>query len=156
VRPLPEELVDFVESGVSILVATRDAAMRPDATRGCGARVSEDRAQISVLLAERWSARALANVEETGLVAVGFSRLFDNRTIQIKGGGATVRPGAEVDQALAERYLAAYIDQLYGAGMPRSLTKRLHFWPARVVTFDAEALFQQTPGPGAGEPLASR
>jgi hypothetical protein len=37
---LPAELVDFVESGVSVLVGTRDARLRPEAVRGASSRAT--------------------------------------------------------------------------------------------------------------------
>ena len=36
---IPPDLVELFESGVSILVGTRDASLLPEAIRGCGALV---------------------------------------------------------------------------------------------------------------------
>ena len=47
-----QDLVDFVEGGVSIMVATRDAAYAPECVRAVGATVSSDRQLITLLLNE--------------------------------------------------------------------------------------------------------
>jgi hypothetical protein len=153
VAKIPSELVEFVESGVSILVGTASADLRPEATRGAGAKVAPDREHVSIWLAESWGARALADVREAGVIAVGFSRLLDNTSIQLKGDGAVALDASPEDRAFLERYRASYVEQLYLAGLPRSLTSRMHLWPAKVVRFRVRDIFVQTPGPGAGARL---
>lgn len=155
-RVLPADLVDFIESGVSILVGTRDASLRPEATRAVGAQVASDRAHVSVFLAERWAARTIADLEQTGVIAVGFSRMFDNYSIQLKGDGAVVREAGDADRLVPERWRAAYVEQLYMGGIPRSLMSRIHVWPAKIVTFAVGDIFVQTPGPGAGARLEQK
>ncbi len=155
VEQIPEELVDFVESGVSILVGTRDAELRSDATRAVGARVSTDRAQVTIFLALQGAKRALANVANNGQIAVGFSRPFDHYSIQIKGGVTEQRPATDAERVVPERYHAAYVDQLYMVGMPRSITKRFIVWPSVAVTLDVHEIFVQTPGPGAGKRIGA-
>lgn len=144
---IPEDLVEFLESGVSILVGTRNAKNEPEPMRASGALVSKDREQLSLLFPSH-NTRSIANVEENGQVAVCFSRMLDNYAIQLKGHGAVVREGGG-----AERYRAAYGEQLYMTGFPRSLTSRINVWPAKVVTFTVRDIFVQTPGPGAGARL---
>lgn len=155
-RTIPEDLVDFLESGVSILVGTRNAARRPETARACGAQVGADREHLSIFLGASWSGRTVEDLEETGLVAVGFSRMLDHFSIQVKGDEAVVRSATEEERIVPERYRAAYVEQLYMGGLPRSLTTRFRVWPAKVVTFRVREIFVQTPGPGAGAPLDRR
>lgn len=152
---IPEDLVDFLESGVSILVGTRNAQNEPEPMRSSGAAVSKDREHLSLLFPAH-NARSIANVLENGHVAVCFSRMLDNYSIQLKGQDAVVRDGTDDDRALAERYRVAYGEQLYMAGFPRSLTSRINVWPAKVVTFPVRDIFVQTPGPGAGARLGEK
>jgi hypothetical protein len=152
---IPEDLVDFLESGVSILVATRNANNEPEPMRSSGASVSKDREHLSLLFPAH-NARSISNVVENGEVAVCFSRMLDNFSIQLKGGAAVVREGTDAERAIAERYRIAYGEQLYMAGIPRSLTSRMNVWPAMVVTFPVRDIFVQTPGPGAGARLGEK
>ena len=152
---IPEDLVEFLESGVSILVGTRNAKNEPEPMRSSGALVSKDREKLSLLFPSH-ATRSIANVEENGQVAVCFSRMLDNYSIQVKGHAAEVRDGTEAERAIAERYRVAYGEQLYMAGFPRSLTSRINVWPAKVVTFPVRDIFVQTPGPGAGARLGDQ
>ena len=150
---IPEDLVDFLESGVSILAATRDARLRPEATRACGAIVSPDRGSLTVFLGESWNRRAFDNLAHNGELAVGFSRPLDAFSIQIKGGPAHLRAATGDERSIVDRYHAAYVEQLYIIGLPRSIVKRMAVWPARAATIDVRDMFVQTPGPEAGRRL---
>ena len=97
---IPEDLVDFLESGVSILVGTRNAKLEPEATRSCGAQISKDREHVTLFFPD-WARRAIVDIQENGEIAVCFSRMLDNYSIQIKGGGATPEDQAKI-QAILE------------------------------------------------------
>jgi hypothetical protein len=152
---IPEDLVDFLESGVSILVGTRNAKNEPEATRACGARVSKDRERLDLFFPD-WAKRAPHDIAENGQIAVCFSRFLDNYSIQLKGEGAVVRDATDGERKLPERYLAAYGETLSMIGFPRALTTRIRGWPAKVVSFAVRDIFLQTPGPKAGERLGAR
>lgn len=149
---VPEDLVDYLESGISILVGTRDARNIPEVTHGVGATVARDRTAVTVYLTEAWARIALANLADNGEIAVGFSRPLDNFAIQLKGRVTAIVPSAAADRRIVDRYHTVYGEQLYLTGMPRSITRRLAFWPASAVTFEVRDLFVQTPGPDAGKP----
>ncbi|HLV66265.1 MAG TPA: hypothetical protein VKY73_10660 [Polyangiaceae bacterium] len=151
--PLPEALTEFVEGGMSILVGTRDAALRPEASRGVGASVSPDRSRLTVYLNVAVADRTLANIDENGEIAVTFSRVVDHRTFQVKGKVLGVRRSGKKDRGIQEQWLAAFVEQLYLAGLPRSISRRLRFWPSVAVEFEIHDVFAQTPGPGAGRKL---
>jgi hypothetical protein len=155
-RKIPEDLVDFLESGISILVGTRDREMRPDAMRAVGARVSPGRDRITVFLPDASAERAAENLRDNGQIAVAFSRPIDHYSIQIKGRVEDLRPAEDADRVVPDRYHAAYVEQLYMVGLPRSLSQRMIVWPSLAVTFSVDDLFVQTPGPDAGKRLEPR
>ncbi|MFO0673440.1 MAG: hypothetical protein U0235_28130 [Polyangiaceae bacterium] len=155
-HPIPQDLVEFVESGVAILVGTRDAALRPDAVRAWGVSVHPGRARATVFLGRDTAARASANAQENGAIAVCLSRPVDNFTLQLKGRAVEVRPATDADRAVVDRYAASYFEQLFMVGVTRGLTRRIRVWPATAVTFDITDIFVQTPGPGAGKRLEAR
>jgi hypothetical protein len=152
-RPLSEELVELMESGVSIMVGTRDARLRPWCVRAQGAVVGADRRHVTVFLPVATSERAVRDLEDNGRIALTFSRPFDHRTIQLKGRAVRVRAGTPQDRVRQERYRAALCEQLHVVGMSRAATRRLSFWPCHAVDVLVEASFEQTPGPSAGHPL---
>lgn len=153
---LPPDVIDLVESGVSILVGTRDAALRPACVRGAGARVSPERTAVTVYLPEATSRKAVENLRENGEIAVAFSRPIDNLALQIKGRCSRVCLAPDDERAFPERYAVAFVEMTYAVGMPRGLMKRMTVWPAWAATFDVREVFSQTPGPGAGKPWGTR
>lgn len=153
-RTITADLAEFVESGVNLILGTRDAALRPDAARACGAVVAPDRASITLFLPNAAAAQAIANLRENGLVALGVSRPYDNTAWQLKGTAAEVRDAAPAERAIVERYGALFTEALYLVGIPRAIMGRFVVWPATAVRFDIHDVFDQRPGPGAGRRVA--
>jgi hypothetical protein len=151
--PITKELVEFLTSGVSILVATRDAKQRPEAVRGFAPSIASDRRHLDIIVPRGLGDRTIANVKANGKIAVAFARAIDNVSVQVKGTCRDMRPTNEADVALVDRYHAGYIEGLYLVGMPRSLTSRFRSLPGEVLTIEVDAVFSQTPGPGAGRRL---
>jgi hypothetical protein len=151
---LSAELVDFVEGGVSILVGTRDEALKPEAMRALGAQVGAGRDTIVLFLPEATSVRTRANAEKTGVLAVTFSRILDHKTIQVKGRVNFIRPTTAEERALQERYHVAFSEQLSLAGVARSVSRRARKFPSWAVEVSVDELFAQTPGPGAGKRMS--
>jgi hypothetical protein len=153
---IPEELAEVFESGVSILVGTRDAALVPEAARGVGAIVHPDRRRLTVFLPTEVAERTVANLRDNGMVAVAFSGILDHKTTQVKGRVTEIRPATEAERDVVVRYHAAFGEVLSLAGMARATVRTLNVWPSTAVTFEATDIFAQTPGPGAGERLTAR
>jgi hypothetical protein len=153
---IPAEIVDLIESGVSILVGTRDARLRPATVRGVGARVGEDGRRLTVYVPTQTAGRAAQNLRDNGDIAVGFSRPIDNLAVQLKGRCQEVRLAGEDERLYPERYAIAFVETTFAIGMPRSLMKRMCIWPAWAATFEVRDVFSQTPGPGAGKPWGAR
>ena len=151
---LTEQLVELIESGVSIIVGTRDAQMRPDCGRGLGARVSSDRRHITLLLNGSLCTRMCANIEDNGLIAVAFSRIHDHHSIQLKGRVTDMRSGSPREVKAQGRYLIAFAEQLANAGFPRSVVRNVQYAPCFAVDVEVAQVFDQTPGPGAGNPMS--
>jgi hypothetical protein len=154
--PLEEAHAEFIQGGVSVIVATRDAEHVADAIRGCGCRVSRDRRRVVVLVDRIRAGTLVANVTANGQIAVVFSQPSTHRTIQLKGTDASVvRPKAS-DRALVASHREEWIDELCRIGYSREFAAA--FWgrlPETLVAiaFTPSAAFQQTPGPAAGQPL---
>ncbi|MCB9898119.1 MAG: pyridoxamine 5'-phosphate oxidase family protein [Planctomycetes bacterium] len=152
-RSLSAELVDFVQSGVSVQIGTRDASLVPEAVRGVGARVEPDRGHVVVFVPAATGTRTLANLEDNGRIAICFSRIADNRTIQLKGRARSVAAARDEDRAVVDRYRGELAQNLAFVGMPPRLSYRISSWPCHAVRVEIETIWVQTPGPGAGEAL---
>jgi hypothetical protein len=150
---LPVEVASFLESGISVLVGTRDARLVPESTRGVGGRVEAGGAELTVFLPAATAARAIANLRDNGRIAICFSRAVDHRSIQVKGRVLSIRDGDAADRAAIERWLEGLAVGWQQVGTPPSATRRLARWPAHAVRLALEEVYLQTPGPGAGAPL---
>jgi hypothetical protein len=146
------ELAEFLESGISVLVGSRDARLIPESTRAFGARVEAGGKELTVFLPAATDGITLANVRDNGRLAVCFSAV-DHRSYQVKGRFVGVRDADEIDRRAIERYRAALAQHYGHVGMPPRLTYRLQCLPAHAVRLAVETVFLQTPGPGAGGKL---
>jgi hypothetical protein len=150
--PLTDELVDFVESGVSILVGTRDRELRPHGTRAMGA-IAVGRTRVTIFLPVACAERAVADLKDNGAIAITFSRPSDHVSIQLKGKSVGSRDATIEDRFVQERYRAAFFEQLQVCGVSRSNAKRFAYFPSVAIDVEIDSVFQQTPGPHAGHVL---
>lgn len=148
------DLAAFLESGISIHAATRSARLVPDELRGVGARVEGGGEELTVFFPDATSGTARANLADNGRIAVCFSRPIDHRSYQVKGRVVALRPADDADRQVVDRYRRALVEEYARVGVPPSIAWRIAVWPAHAVRFRVEGVYAQTPGPGAGAPLA--
>lgn len=153
--PLPPELVRFVESGLSMLVATRGANLQPNAARAVGFKVGPDACHATLYLAAATSGGCAADLREGGPIAVTLSWPATHETVQIKGTAGAVREAAAEDRPFVENYREQLARALTPAGILPTITRRLRCWPALVVDLEIHEVFVQTPGPGAGARMSA-
>jgi hypothetical protein len=156
---LDEEHAAFIQGGVSILAAARDAANAPKLARAVGCRVSPDRQRVRVLLSAAQAAGALAAVRATGAIAVGFNEPSTHRAFQLKGTDAVVSGVEPGDLETATHYVDAVAADICRLGWSSAFARALvAFDPAELVAvaFTPSAAFDQTPGPRAGARLECR
>ena len=154
---LDPDLRDFVQGGVSIVAASRDAGNAPSIARGRGCRVSADGRAVTILLAVSQAGRLLADIGASGAIAVVFSEPSSHRTVQLKGNDARVVAGARDYADLVVGYRAALAADLNRIGFGDAYVQALLYADAAdlvAVTFTPAAAFTQTPGPNAGALLA--
>jgi hypothetical protein len=148
--------VAFLGTGLSMLVASRNAANVPSVARALGCRVSADRREVTLFLSASQSAALLDDLKSTRVVAAVFDEPPTHRAMQLKGHDATLsalEPG-DVDRIAA--WVDAFVVQLERIGYPEQLTRTFLDVPERdylALRFTPTHAFTQTPGPDAGAPL---
>lgn len=151
---LDAEQAAFVQGGVSILAAGRDAGNLPRLARAFGCRVSEDRRTVTVLLARYQSAGLLAAMRANRAIAVAYTLPSTHRSLQLKGDDATIGPIMPGDVEYARAYAESFVAELVSLGYTEALC-RAFLWldPGELVgvSFTPSVAFDQTPGPRAGE-----
>jgi hypothetical protein len=151
-------LKSFIESGVSVVVGTRDEGLVPEIVRAWGAHVNRDRRSIRVCVPEVTSVRTRTNLVGNGRIAVAFSLPSNYETVQLKGRHfRTTKPSVE-DMRRVDRHRQSFAGVNESIGVPRARAEA--FWHRELVGsplfvtihFVVHAIFNQTPGPAAGAP----
>lgn len=156
-KPLiSKELADFLESGLSFTVATRDDELLATGIRAWAARVHDDRGAVTLYLHKPAATATLRNLKFHGEMAVCIDRPSDNCACQLKGRFLAVRPARAGERREVERQAAGFLAELEAIGIPRAMTAGWAHWPCVAVDMQVTEIYEQTPGPGTGGPLAPR
>lgn len=154
---IDEELAAFLQSGMSLHVASRGAGLEPRVARAVGCRVSPDRRLVTVFVLASQAGPLLGDFAANGDIAFVASYPSTHRTVQLKGRDARPVPLDPADESLVARQADAFVADLaklgYEEALPRSLLAG-ECADVVAVAFTPLQAFAQTPGPGAGAPLA--
>ncbi len=150
---IPDRVVELLHGPAYVQLGTRDETLRPAHTAAIGAMVHDDRQTVTVYVPAARASRALQHLEKNGRVALGIA-LASHEAYQLKGTYVSKRPTDANDRARQETYRAALLADALSAGYPdeiaRPLTQGFAYTPGVAITFRAEEVFLQTPGPDAG------
>lgn len=153
------ELKSFLESGVSIVVGTRDADLVPEIARAWGLLVSKDRKSMTLCVPRATSHATLDNLADNGRMTVCCSLPTSYKTIQLKGQCIATADPTRADLAVVKRHRDAFgrLNRRIGIQPQQSeifWRREVESSPALVkLRFVPEQIFDQTPGPDAGAPL---
>jgi hypothetical protein len=147
---IDSQLAAFLQEGLGIHIATRNAGLEPNGSRALAVKVDADGRHIDVFLARVAAARLLPDLESNGQAAVGFGRPVDDRSCQVKGVFVASREVGEDERPFIASQWDAFLGNLERIGIPRAATRAWVTWPVVAIRLRANAIFDQTPGPGAG------
>ena len=153
-RPESLVLVGLPGGSVGSGGAYRGERLEPNGARALAVRVEPDRLHLTVYVAAVAMPRVLPDLEANGQIAISFGRPEDDRACQVKGFVVGTRPAAEDERLFVAAQFDGYQRQLEKIGIARRVVAGWSTWPAAAITVKATALFEQTPGPGAGAPIA--
>jgi hypothetical protein len=148
------ELATFLQEGVGIYIGTRNRALEPSGARGIAARVESSGAHVVIYLADVAAARILPDLESNGQAAVTFGRPVDERACQVKGTFVSARAARDDERPLIEAQWDGFTRSLEMIGVAPTARSAWPKWPATAITLKPTAVFEQTPGPAAGNQLA--
>lgn len=143
------ELAQFIRGPVSAMLGTADAMAVPDATRIAGVAALDGRRLRVLISPEARTARA--NALTGARAAVLVTDIVTYRSLQWKGrvvsAGEERTPG---DLALLHRHVETFCEASPRVGMPGEFVPRLFPLDVVPLVIEVDALYDQTPGPGAG------
>jgi Pyridoxamine 5'-phosphate oxidase len=150
---LTAELAAFIEAGQVVHIGTRNEQLDATGMLAVAATVDAERTHVTVFLPPEGADEVLANLRANGQVALCFARPLDERACQVKGVFVEMRRATAKDRRAVEAQWEHALQQLEQIGYLRALHAHAA-WPCLAVRVRATDVFNQTPGPGAGAPLA--
>lgn len=152
--PLNADLVSFLESGLSMTVATRDPELWPAGARAWAVAFRPDRAHFTLFLSEPAAAAMLENLERCPEFALALDLPSTHRACQLKGRFLSARKARAKERPSVERQVTALRTDLVQIGVPLALTESWQPWPCSALELLVTHVYDQTPGPGTGGALA--
>ena len=147
---IDEELAAFAADGRALIVGAVDPGGAPHSTRGWGFCLDAD--GVPVVLLDADDGRGLDALAPGRPIAVTAADVRDLRSIQFKGSVQRVEEASTTDVGRVEAYVRAFRRAIVETdGIPPESVDRLT--PTRFVRcrFACADIFDQTPGPGAGD-----
>jgi hypothetical protein len=150
---ISDELKAFVEAGAVASVGTRSGDLVPNGLRGWGTRVSADKTAVEIFDDRPAAATCISNLRDNGRIAVCFTEVSTNRSVQLKGRCVEVGDPQAADWTAVDAHREAFTREVGLLGFPAQVVRNM--WSTQVVKirFVVEDIYDQTPGPKAGRPL---
>lgn len=137
-------------------LASHDANLIPSLTRAYGCRVLEAGLRVKVFVSVPRSEPLLRDLRAGAGIAAVFSRPSTHQTLQLKGSAVEILPLAPGDRGIMLAYGEAFAKEIQALGYGEDFSGAM-MHPVREealgIVFRPEALFEQTPGPPAGQQL---
>lgn len=150
---ITRDLPRILERHDAIAVGTRDEELRPAATMAVGVAFDCEKRRVTVFVPEATSEDVLRNLRANGEFAAVFEEVLTHHTVQLKGKVVEMRPAVDAERAAVERCIEGFFRQVEAVGAPSSMVRRKRIWPCHAITFEVRDVFEQTPGPKAGQPF---
>ena len=148
------ELAAFLEEGIAIQLGTRNDRLEPNGVRVVAVAVDADGRHLVAYVPDAAVGQVLPDLESNGQAALVFARPPDERACQVKGTFRSARPATEAERQAVEGQWQRWLDRLASIGVARATFEPWITWPCTAIRLRVNAIFDQTPGPNAGVPLA--
>jgi len=154
---LSTELIRFIESGVSLGAASRDRRCVPSLSRVLACRVDRAQGNLRLWLARSQSEQLLRDAFDCNQIALVLSDPRTHRTWQIKGDSVQQCQVASDDLIWIQQHIEDFSAVIGPLGFSPAFATALydhHPDDLAAIRFTPRELFDQTPGPRAGEKVA--
>ena len=144
----------FIQTRVSISLATCGADRLPNLMRAVGCKMLDDGRRVGIFLNATLATALLADIRANRRVACVFCLPSSNRTLQLKGEDAEIRPFDAADLELIANHIDEFVVEVAPEGVPEAIVRILFGYRPDdlvMVVFSPGAVFSQTPGPKAGQ-----
>jgi hypothetical protein len=150
--------IGFMESGVSIVAASRDTQGRPVLGHAMGCRVAPDGGRVTIFLSRLKYPFLLDALRRSGTIAVSFTEPSSNKSIQVKGEAAKLEAGEAGDAdcvAAHFRLFTADLDRIHVRAELAQAALGPVAGDLAAIAFTPTVAFIQTPGAQAGTAISA-
>lgn len=148
-----DDEMEFLKRPLAMIVTAVTPDGVPAIARGYGCSVTNDRVVVLVAVDH---AHALTEAIASGSqVSAVFVELTSYRGIQIKGDDAFVRNATAEELEFSSAYRGTFTQELALLGLDPDKTGGLFWAPPIAIEYVPSHLFDQTPGPNAGEAIGA-
>ena len=144
-------MAEFLQQGVAIHIGTRNERFEPNGARVVALRVEDDRQHVVAYVPAIAAPRVLHDLETNGQGAVTVARPIDDRAAQVKGVFVSSWQATDEERPVVEAQWQGCLGRLETVGIPPAAAANWAVWPCMAIRLRVDAVFDQTPGPKAGE-----
>ncbi len=150
---IDDELASFLHVGpFSIIIATCDPQLTPNAVRAWGPRIHDDGLAVELFVSREPARQLIQNVATNDAMAVAVANVTTYQALQLKGRCAEVGEADPEDQARVLAHGEAFVAGTKLVGVSEQAARGVVVSDVVRVRFVPETLYDQTPGPEAGTP----
>lgn len=150
---IDKELAAFLQEGIGIEIGSRNERLEPSGARVVAVRVEDDGEHLVAFVPAEAASHVMRDLQTNGQAAIVFVRPPDERACQVKGIFSGVRDARDDEREEVLAQWDRWLDRLASIGLARGAFDHWPAWPCVAIRVRANAIFNQTPGPGAGAPL---
>jgi hypothetical protein len=150
---IDKELAAFLQEGIAIQIGTRNANLEPNGARVVAIKVEDDGQHVVAYVPKAAAPQVVPDLESNGQAALVFARPPDERACQVKGVFIEARAARASERSFVSEQWGRWVQRLGSIGFPPAATENWQTWPCVAIRMRVTALFNQTPGPGAGAAL---
>ena len=151
---IDKDLAAFLQEGIAIQIGTRNARLEPNGARVVAIKVEDDGQHVVAYVPKAAAPQVVPDLEANQQAALVFARPPDERACQVKGVFVEVRAARASERPFVSEQWGRWVHRLGSIGFPPAATENWQTWPCVAIRLRVTALFNQTPGPGAGAALS--
>jgi hypothetical protein len=146
------DLATMVRQGVAIMVATRDAGLRPEAGRGWGPVLSEDGARLTLCVEVAPDSAMADNLEHGSPVAAFLAQLTSRTSVQVKGRVVDVATPTQERLDAVTEHLDRFIAEMAVVGGREAIARAFVSPDLLSVTIEVAERLDESMGSGGERP----
>ncbi len=147
----------LLDGDLFLNLATADAARVPHIAIGAGCKITFRPLRVTVLVVREQALGFLDALAATRRIALELGRAPAHESLQIKGDDCVIDAAGAAERRLASDYRGKLLRQFGVLGLGSDMAD-IYLGPPSselvALRFTPQAIFQQKPGPQAGQPLA--